>query len=155
MIRLGNRSLAIYEDLIRPEFLHLLLNRSFLCFFLALLLVVSRLWTRVNMFTAEFQSREMSTPVAENPLLAPYVSQNPSGSNTPTQGLVHESLTPKDAVDDGSNITAELPQTVTPQTKNSQFPIVGQEGDEAAWGSNFWVTLVDPQVCHSSSGSES
>lgn len=23
----------------------------------------------------------------------------------------------------------------------------GREADEATWGSNFWVTLVDPQVC--------
>jgi hypothetical protein len=26
----------------------------------------------------------------------------------------------------------------------------GQEGDDAAWGSNFWVTLVDPQVSNAS-----
>jgi hypothetical protein len=31
-----------------------------------------------------------------------------------------------------------------PRTAKSQAPM--QEGDEATWGSNFWVTLIDPQV---------
>jgi hypothetical protein len=70
------------------------------------------------------------------------------------QGLVHESFVPKIAINDESNITTNFPQTRTPPAKNSQVPIVGQEGDEAAWGSNFWVTLVDPQVGHLSPDSE-
>lgn len=89
------------------------------------------------------QSRGMSTPVAENTLLAPH------GTNFSVQDLAHESSPPKNA--DGSNLTADNPQPRTPRTESSQFPIVGQEGDEAAWGSNFWVTLVDPQVGHFSS----
>lgn len=84
------------------------------------------------------QSRGMSTPVAENTLLAPH------GTNFSVQDLAHESSPPKNA--DGSNLTADNPQPRTPRTESSQFPIVGQEGDEAAWGSNFWVTLVDPQT---------
>lgn len=26
-------------------------------------------------------------------------------------------------------------------------PTINGDGDDVAWGSNFWVTLVDPQVC--------
>ncbi|RDB25243.1 Rho GTPase-activating protein 39 [Hypsizygus marmoreus] len=32
----------------------------------------------------------------------------------------------------------------TPRPEKSSTP--GQDGDDAAWGSNFWVTLVDPQT---------
>lgn len=34
----------------------------------------------------------------------------------------------------------------TPRPRKSSVPGTA-DGDEAAWGSNFWVTLVDPQVC--------
>jgi hypothetical protein len=81
----------------------------------------------------------MPTPVAENPLLVPHGAKNPSGSNTPLQGSVHQSFALNDVAD------GEELQRRTPQAKNSQIS-VAQEGDEAAWGSNFWVTLVDPQV---------
>jgi hypothetical protein len=33
----------------------------------------------------------------------------------------------------------------TPRPRKSSAPGT-VDGDEAAWGSNFWVTLVDPQV---------
>lgn len=34
----------------------------------------------------------------------------------------------------------------TPRPAKNPPPANG-DGDETAWGSNFWVTLVDPQVC--------
>lgn len=70
------------------------------------------------------------------------------------QNPAHGSLAPKNAADNGSNITTDSPKPGT-QTKNSPLPVAGQESDEGAWGSNFWVTLVDPQVGHSLSDSES
>jgi len=33
------------------------------------------------------------------------------------------------------------------QRSFQRSPGKGHEIDEAAWGSNFWVTLVDPHVC--------
>lgn len=40
---------------------------------------------------------------------------------------------------------SEKPLLLKPILRNTRTP-TAQE-DEATWGSNFWVTLVDPQVC--------
>ncbi|KAF5385859.1 hypothetical protein D9615_002353 [Tricholomella constricta] len=43
---------------------------------------------------------------------------------------------------------SEVPQATvskTPRSKKPSAPGAGQDGDDSAWGSNFWVTLVDPQ----------
>jgi len=89
----------------------------------------------------------MSTPRAENPLLAPYGTPNPSRNDISIQDIAQESLAPGNVLDDGNNnITTGSLQTRTLQAAIGRLPVAGQEGDEAAWGSNFWVTLVDPQV---------
>jgi hypothetical protein len=90
----------------------------------------------------------MSGHVTESSLLTPYGTRNTPGSSTPQmQNPAHGSSTPTNAVVNGSNAITDFPKPGI-QTKNSPLPVPGQEGDEGAWGSNFWVTLVDPQVGH-------
>lgn len=54
---------------------------------------------------------------------------------------------------DGSDAPLS-PDLRNPRPKKNPVVVKGQDGDDAAWGSNFWVTLVDPQVCLSSKNRE-
>lgn len=57
--------------------------------------------------------------------------------NLPEQSNGHSTNIPTVNVNRSSLRTPRSPKV--PQAN-------GQDGDDAAWGSNFWVTLVDPQA---------
>lgn len=76
-------------------------------------------------------------------------SNTPVSALSPPPELKPEQLDPhqQSKAADG----AESPSKTTPRTprtpKSSQQPANANGGDDSAtWGSNFWVTLVDPQV---------
>lgn len=78
------------------------------------------------------------------------VSLPPPSVTVSTPG---HSRQPSTSSDKGAEQNGTLSATASPQKSNlrqprpqkaSTFPAL--DGDETAWGSNFWVTLVDPQV---------
>lgn len=44
----------------------------------------------------------------------------------------------------GISHKVDTPDHSIPQQAAPKIP---ENGDDATWGANFWVTLVDPQVC--------
>jgi hypothetical protein len=71
-----------------------------------------------------------------------------------TESAQHEQMAPtplKPTLSIQSSSSAPGPRSPAPRSQKSSlrspahinFP---QEGEDTGWGSNFWVTLVDPQV---------
>ncbi|KAF9528517.1 hypothetical protein CPB83DRAFT_929834 [Crepidotus variabilis] len=70
-------------------------------------------------------NQQQTPPHSATTLVNPHISRQPSTSS-------NKGKTPT---------TRSRKSTLRSQSR----PAVNQEGDDSAWGSNFWVTLVDPQ----------
>lgn len=95
----------------------------------------------VSMFTTtkpDDSVQEKTTPAPTTPtILSPKAaSQN---STFPGKGKIPEHRTSTPPSRSISRNSSRQP--------TQRSPGKSHEADEAAWGSNFWVTLVDPQVC--------
>jgi Rho GTPase-activating protein 39 len=97
----------------------------------------------------------VSAPVA---LLVPDRSPVPSSATFGHPAISIHSSTSSDKGKSPVNGHASSVESIRPALRHRppapKLPAPVQEGDEAAWGSNFWVTLVDPQVRDLSSMSD-
>ena len=82
------------------------------------------------------RSLPRSSATFGNQVVSPQPSTSSNKGNAPEQSNGN-----------GTTLHKSIPRTQRSQ-KSSTLPS-GPEGDETTWGSNFWVTLVDPQVSFS------